>query len=120
MVDAQSNQGSGGLDPKLAGALSYLCGWLSGVIILLMEKENKEVKFHAWQSIFMSLAAFAYFFATFILGFIPFVGIIIGLLNVLVMLGVFVVIIICMVKAFQGSRFTIPIISQYAEQQANK
>lgn len=120
MADAQSNQGSGGLDPKLAGALSYLCGWLSGVIILLMEKENKEVKFHAWQSIFMSLACFAYFMATFILGFVPFLGLIIGLINIFVALGIFAVVIICMVKAFQGSRFTIPVISQYAEQQANK
>lgn len=120
MADVQSNQSGGGLDPKLAGALSYLCGWLSGVIILLMEKENKEVKFHAWQSIFMSLAAFVYFFVTFILGFVPFVGILIGLINIFVALGLFAVIIICMIKAFQGGRFAIPVISQYAEQQANK
>lgn len=114
-------QGAGsGLDPNIASALSYLCGWVTGLIFVLLEKDNKEVKFHAWQSIFISLFCIAYFVATFILSFIPFVGIILGLLNIFVSLGLLALMVVCMVKAFQGSRLNLPVISELAEKQADK
>jgi len=42
---------STGLDPSIAAALAYLAGPFSGVVILLAEKTNRYVRFHAWQSI---------------------------------------------------------------------
>ncbi|MDP3142898.1 MAG: hypothetical protein Q8N14_02985, partial [Candidatus Omnitrophota bacterium] len=42
---------STGIEPKVAGLLSYLLGFITGVIFLLIEKENKFVRFHALQSI---------------------------------------------------------------------
>ena len=117
----QTNQGSSssGLDPNVAGLLCYVCGWLTGLIFLLIEKDNKTVKFHAWQSIFLTLAVLVYFIATFILAFIPILGIIIGLVNILVSLGVFVIYVVCAVKAFQGSRLNLPFISDLADKQVN-
>jgi uncharacterized membrane protein len=42
---------STGLDPSIAAALAYLAGPFSGVVILLAERTNAFVRFHAWQSI---------------------------------------------------------------------
>ena len=42
---------STGLDPAVAAALSYLAGPFSGVLVLLAERTNPFVRFHAWQSI---------------------------------------------------------------------
>ena len=38
------------LDPNVAAALSYLCGMLSGIAFLILEKQNRYVRFHAMQS----------------------------------------------------------------------
>jgi len=38
------------MDANIAAALSYLVGFVTGVIFLLVEKENKFVRFHAMQS----------------------------------------------------------------------
>src|SRR4026207_1367609 len=43
-----------GFDANLAAALSYLVGFVTGVIFLLVEKENKFVRFHAMQSTLVS------------------------------------------------------------------
>lgn len=40
-----------GLDPSIAAALAYLAGPFSGIVILLAERTNRFVLFHAWQSI---------------------------------------------------------------------
>jgi uncharacterized membrane protein len=42
---------STGLDPSIAAALAYLAGPFSGIVILLAERTNRYVRFHAWQSI---------------------------------------------------------------------
>ena len=47
-----TNPGGGtGMDPKIAGLLTYLLGWVTGLIFLLIEKDDSFVKFHAWQSV---------------------------------------------------------------------
>jgi uncharacterized membrane protein len=38
-----------GLDPNLVAALAYAIGWVSGIVLLIVEP-NKYVRFHAWQS----------------------------------------------------------------------
>ena len=42
---------STGLDPNFAAALAYLAGPFSGILILLVERANAYVRFHAWQAI---------------------------------------------------------------------
>ncbi|MBF0106117.1 MAG: DUF4870 domain-containing protein [Deltaproteobacteria bacterium] len=111
---------SSGLDPHLASALCYLCGWLTGLIFLLIEKDNKTVKFHAWHSIFLSVACIAYFLISTVLSLVPFVGIVFGILNVFVSLGLLVLIVVLIVKAYQGTRFVLPVITELAEKQAQK
>src|SRR5918992_897204 len=46
---------SSGLAPNVAGALAYVLGIITGVIFLVIEKENRFVRFHAAQSIAVTL-----------------------------------------------------------------
>ncbi len=43
-------------DEKMKGALAYVLGLVTGIIVLLIGGENKFLKFHAWQSIIGSIA----------------------------------------------------------------
>lgn len=52
---------STGMDPKVAVLVAHCgflvgAGWLSGLIIYLIEKENKFIKFHAMQSLVIGVA----------------------------------------------------------------
>ena len=47
-----------GLDPNVAALLSYLGGFVSGIIIFVLEKDNKFVRFHAMQSLILFGALF--------------------------------------------------------------
>jgi len=38
---------STGINPTVAGLLSYLLGFVTGIIFLVIEKENRFVRFHA-------------------------------------------------------------------------
>jgi uncharacterized membrane protein len=101
-----------GLEPRLAGLLCYAFWWISGIIFLVIEKEDKVVRFHAVQSI---IVFGAITIAEIILVFIPFIGWILGYI---VWLGAFVLWIICMLKAYQGQPFRLPIAGDIAAKQA--
>jgi uncharacterized membrane protein len=101
---------STGINPTVAGLLCYLLGFVTGVIFLLIEKENRFVRFHAMQSIF----TFGFFFVlNMILHFIPFIGwIFIPILGIVTM----IVWILLMVKAYKGEYYKLPVIGDMAEQ----
>ena len=40
-----------GLPENTEAALTYLFGWVTGLIFLLVEKDNKKIRFHAMQSV---------------------------------------------------------------------
>ena len=40
-----------GLPENVAGLLCYVLGWVSGIVFLIIEPENKLIRFHAFQSI---------------------------------------------------------------------
>ncbi len=120
----QSTGGSG-LAPNVASLLCYICTFITGIIFLIIEKDNRDVKFHAWQAIFLGVAAIALQIVVTILSLIlsqlsTVLGMIVGLVGWLIYLGIFVVWIIAMIKAYKGERWLIPFIGNLAEQQANK
>ncbi len=47
-----------GMSDNVAGALCYLLGFITGIIFLVLQPYNtrREVRFHAFQSIFLSVA----------------------------------------------------------------
>src|SRR5699024_3598504 len=100
-----------GLDQNLAAALTYPLGFITGLIFLLIEKENQFVKFHALQSIFTSIALFI---LSIILGFVPIIGWIISILSTPIIL---VFIVILAFKAYKGEWVKVPVIGDMAEKQ---
>ncbi len=112
---------STGLDPKLAAFLSYLFGIIGGIVFIVIEKDNRYVKFHAWQSIAFSVAYFvawiAYSIIAAILGHIPVLGWLIDLaLGAVISIGGLVAWIILLIKAFSGEEYKLPFIGDFAEQ----
>lgn len=103
---------STGIQPNVAALLSYILGFITGIIFILIEKENKFVRFHAMQSI----VTFAGLFVIgLVLGFIPVIGWM--LLPVLWILEL-VLWIVLMIKSYQGERFKLPIAGDIAEKNA--
>jgi len=102
---------STGLEENVAGLLCYVLGWISGLVFILMEKENKFVRFHAMQSIIVFGTIFV---ARFILGWIPFIGWIISWLLYVLALVLWIVL---MIKAYQGAKFKLPWAGDLAEKQ---
>lgn len=118
-ADARATS-STGLEPPFAAALAYLAGPLSGILILLAEKSNRFVRFHAWQALF-GLGSLALLSVGVLVG--AFLGLFIsprvfttlyGLAGVLavVWLAVWV---LCLVKAFGGTAWKMPLFGAMAE-----
>ena len=115
-----------GVAPNVAGALSYFLGPITGVIFVLLEKNDRFVRFHAFQSILLSGAWIAFWIAfdivSIILGQIPLLGllaVLFGLLLSLVLgLGGLILWIALMISAYQGKSWKLPIIGVMAERYA--
>jgi uncharacterized membrane protein len=106
-----------GLEENVAGLLCYILGWVTGLIFLLIDK-RAFVKFHAAQSIAMSIGVMVLYFV---------LGIFVGLLHVmhlgllallfypLLGLLLFALWIFVMYKAYQHEKFKLPIIGNLVE-----
>src|SRR5215212_6413112 len=51
---AQTAKSSTGLDENVAALLSYIAGWITGLVFFLIEKDSRLVRFHAMQSLILS------------------------------------------------------------------
>ena len=121
----KTNKTSLGLEENVAGLLSYVLGWLTGLIFLLAEKKSKFVRFHALQSImtFLPLSVLAW-----LLGWIGGYGYSVPTANpgipVLIFLSwiiwaiSFILWIVLMIKAYQGEKFKLPVVGDIAEKHA--
>lgn len=111
-----------GMQANVAAGLSYLFGWIGGLIFFLGEKQNRFVRFNAMQSILLYVAITVIYIVLGIVGaallFSGLYGLIV-LLDSLVGLGAFVLWILLLINAFQGKYFKLPIIGDYAEKYAN-
>jgi len=121
---------SSGLSNNVAGLLCYLpvggIGLIISIVFLLIEpyKNTRFVRFHALQSIFLHVAAFVLFIGLFIVGGI--LGLITKGLGFLlttflmpvVGLGLFVLVIVCMIKAYGNQEFKVPVVGDFASKQA--
>ncbi len=104
---------STGLDENMAALFSYIFGFVTGIIFFVIEKESKFVKFHAMQSILVTVALMV---INFILGLIPVIGWILAIVIAPVSLVLWVVL---MVKAYKHTWFKLPVIGEIAEKQAS-
>ena len=113
---------STGLPQNLAGALCYVLAFVTGIVFLLLEKENKFVRFHAMQSIITFAGLFVLsILLNVISGFIPLLGwmIRVSLSSLVSILG-FILWIVLMTKAYQGEMYKLPVIGDLAQKQVEK
>ena len=118
MLDVQTGKVAGSttaLEPNVAGLLSYLGLWISGLVFILIEKENKFVRFHAMQSI-VTFGAFTVLWIPFsILSQMDILRVLFGILQAVTGVLAFVLWIVLMIKAYQGERYKLPIAGDIAE-----
>ena len=104
----EKKRSSTGLDENVAGFLCYLIGFITGILFLVVEKKSSFVKFHAKQSTITFLGLFV---ITFLIGWIPIIGLLVYLIWVLsLILWLFL-----MIKALRGERYLLPIVGKIAE-----
>jgi uncharacterized membrane protein len=106
-----TEKSSTGLDTNLAAALAYLLWFVTGILLLIVEKDSKFVRYHAMQStlFFLPVAVIQM-----VLWAIPILGWILGFL---VWVASLVAWLVLMFKAYQGEKFKLPIVGDLAEQQ---
>jgi uncharacterized membrane protein len=111
---------------NVAGMLAYLGWFITGIIFLVIEpyKNDKFVRFHAFQSIFFTIACFvistawSIIFGTLLLASWGAMWPLVSLTHSLIHLGFFVLWLFLMFKAYNNERFMLPIIGELAIKQA--
>ena len=121
-----------GLDGNVAAAIGYPVAIIA-IISLIMEKENRFVKFHALQSILIQASFIVIAIALWVIGFVLLIagvaasaatnsgalgglfGMLIGLVWLVVVVIYIAGIVFAAVKAYQGNEFKLPIIGNMAE-----
>ncbi|MEH6557896.1 MAG: hypothetical protein V7459_01495 [Oceanicoccus sp.] len=105
---------STGLPDNVANFLAYLFGWISGLVIFLLEKKNSSIKFHGAQSIvlFGSLTAL-----NILLPIVPALG---PLLMILIAPISMILWLVLLVMSLMGNAPRLPIIANFADQLIGK
>ncbi len=104
---AEKNKQTSSIPQGIAGLLAYFIPFFGGLFFLIIEKENKLIRFHAVQSIllwivFVILAA--------ILWWVP-------VINILLYLFILLVWIFMMYQALMERMFELPVIGDIAKRQ---
>lgn len=108
-------ESSTGLPRNVAGALSYFLGALTGILFLVLEKKDPFVRFHAAQSIgvtvVMVVLSILLMIVGAVLGVIPIVGWLVGLmLSLGFSISAFLFWLFLMFQAWQGKSWEVPIV----------
>jgi uncharacterized membrane protein len=90
--------------------LAYL--WILAVIPLVVEKDDREVQWHAKHGLVLLVAEIILWVVVFILSsVIPFIGCVLWL----AWIPILIIRILCIVKGVNGERFLIPALSDFAD-----
>ncbi len=110
---------------NLAAALCYLFGFITGILFLVLApyNQNRNIRFHAFQSIFLTVAwvilsiIVSIFNRIFFL--IPFLGFFVSaVLDFCLGIGGLLVWLYMMYKTYNGEKVVLPVIGPMAEKQA--
>ena len=105
-------------DPNrnLVAAISYLFGFITGIVILFIEKDDKYIRFHATQSVLVFGIIFAVnVIINIIFAPIDFLGVVTTLLSTLISIVAVIVWAVSMYQAFSGRIFKWPVVGEFAE-----
>ncbi len=110
---------------NVAGALCYLFGFITGILFLVLApyNQNRNIKFHAFQSIFLNIAWFVLWIGVTIVSIalhvIPVLGAILSiLLHAAIGIGFFILWLYLMFKTYNNEKIVLPVIGPMAEKQA--
>ena len=119
---------STGLDENVAALLSYVLTWVSGLVFFLIEKDSRLVRFHAMQSILLTVLAGIMFVVLWVVWIVlavistqlpgiigTLVSLVITLIFLAFWLGVLIAWVMCLIKAYQSQYFKLPVIGNLAE-----
>ena len=125
---AQAGKSSTGLDENIAALLSYVFGWVSGLVFFLIEKDSRLVRFHAMQSLLFNVLIGVVITVLWILFAVLFLivsqvsdvlsglfGIVATLVWVVISIGILIAWIMCLIKAYNRQYYKLPIIGNFAE-----
>lgn len=124
-----------GLDSNVGALICYLgnlvcaLGLIYSIIVIVTDKSNRLPRFHAFQSIFLTVAMIVIMIPLYIIMFVgvfidagiglPLISGLMSLIMAVVGIGSFVFVIIAAIKAYNGEFYKIPIIGSFAEKYAN-
>ncbi len=110
------------LPDNIAGALCYSLGPLTGILFLAMEpySQKREIRFHAWQSIFLFGGLMVGYLALAMFGVIlpRFVTVLLGLMMLLLQFASIGAWLLLMYQTYNGQKVVLPVIGPLAEQKA--
>jgi uncharacterized membrane protein len=109
-----------GVEQRVAVLLSYVLGWVGGLIFFFMEKDNKFVRFSAMQSLILSAGWFAVWLTLAIFGGVLSVvsvglGYVFTSLEVLVFLAMAGLVVLLTVQGWKGTKIKLLVIGALAE-----
>jgi uncharacterized membrane protein len=114
-----------GMTDNLAGALCYLFGFITGILFLVLAPYNQDrnIRFHAFQSIFLNVAWIVIWIViaivTIAFRVIPFLGFFISaVLHFAIGIGGLVIWLYMMFKTYNGEKIVLPVVGPLAEKQA--
>jgi len=115
---AQPGVAPAGLTDNVASTLCYSLGLITGILFLVLApyNQNPKIRFHAFQSIFLHVAAIAVWVAFLFVSAVS--GGLLIFVSPLVWLGFFVLWIVMLIKTYQDQKLVLPVIGPLAEKQA--
>jgi uncharacterized membrane protein len=115
----QNQKSAIGLDGNVTALIGYIV-WIVALVLIFIEKENKFVRFHAFQSMLFGVLVIVLFVALSILNTVLYLvsstlGGLFSLIFILLWLAVLGGVILLAFKSFKGEMFKFPIIGDLAE-----
>ena len=115
MANGTPGSGAPSSNRNVMIVLSYL--WLLALIPLVVEKEDREVQWHAKHGLVLAVAELVFWVAfqivMFMLG--SFLGCLVAIFAPLIGLGFLILHVMAIIKGINGSRLIVPGLSQYAD-----
>jgi len=124
-----------GLDNNLGAVLCYLpvcaINLIYSIIVIVQDKTNRVVRFHAFQSLFLQAASIiitiplviliwvGIFLDAVVLGGIPLFSGLLGLVALVVFIAILYFVVMAAIKGYNGEIYKIPVIGNFAEKYAS-
>ena len=118
-----------GLDKNVGAMLCYLpvclVSLIYSIIVLVTDKDNRDMRFHAFQSILLAVAFFVLYIGVIVITMVgaaansSLIALLGSLLWIVVLIGFLALMIWACISAYQGKQIKFPVVADMAEKWAN-